>query len=90
MIFLAGSCCKTAGWGVTGRNLTYVSEKSTLADELQEIGLPVIDLEACSKNYAKRYKTPKVTNDTFCAGLYGIDSCAVGILNSDIFLAFHY
>ena len=76
MVDLAGRCCKTAGWGVIGNNITYFSKTSATADELQEVGIAVVDLETCTRNYG-HYERPKVTHDTFCAGTYGKDTCAV-------------
>ena len=84
----SGRCCKTAGWGVIGNNVTYVSKTSDQAAELQEVGLAVVDLETCAKNYGKKYDTPKVTHDTFCAGTYGRDTCSVSF--KDMWQVGHY
>ena len=73
---IGGNCCKVAGWGQIADNETY-------ATELQEVGVPVFDLKTCRENHIKTFESagsniyPKVTNDTFCAGADGRDSCFV-------------
>ena len=68
--------------------MTYVSKTSDQAAELQEVGLAVVDLETCAKNYGKKYDIPKVTHDTFCAGTYGRDTCSVSF--KDMWQVGHY
>ena len=46
--------------------------------ELLEVGVPVFDLETCRENYLESWHNMAITNDTFCAGARGMDSCYVG------------
>ena len=73
------TCCKLAGWG-------RIDDGSN-AVELQEVGVPIMDLNTCANNHALTCLEDKakdnnincgiVTNDTFCAGADGRDSCFV-------------
>ena len=71
-----GNCCKVAGWGQM--------ENYANANKLQEVGLPIFDLNTCANNYRKYCKEKKVcgivTSDAFCAGggEDKKDSCFVG------------
>ena len=59
-------------------------EDNEYADKLQEVGLPIFDLNTCASNYAKDCidwkKCPTVTSHAFCAGggEDKKDSCFVG------------
>jgi len=57
-------CCKVAGWGRM--------EDGEYANKLQEVGLPIFDLNTCANNYAEYSKENNfkatVTSDAFCAG----------------------
>ena len=60
-------------------------EDKRYANKLQEVGLPIFDLNTCANNYQKYCKEKKfcgiVTSDAFCAGTGGNDqkdSCFVG------------
>ena len=73
-----GKCCKLAGWGII--------EDKSLPDELQEVGVPIVDLITCANSITKdcievkanRDTCPLVTSDHFCAaGKDGKDSCMV-------------
>ena len=71
-----GNCCKVAGWGAM--------ENWDNANKLQEVGVPIFDLNTCASNYAKDCidwkKCPTVTSHAFCAGggEDKKDSCFVG------------
>ena len=62
-----GKKCKIAGWGQT-EDLSYPIQ-------LQEVEVPIIDLETCKENYESKNYTGMVTDLNFCAGLKGKDSC---------------
>ena len=76
-----GSCCKLAGWGLI--------EDGTLPEELQEVGVPIVDLITCANSHAKdctdiktkrdpTFNCPIISSDTFCAvGKDEKDSCTV-------------
>ena len=65
-----GSFCKTAGWGKIANN-------RTVATTLREVYVPVVELKSCVKNYKDNDQRAILTNQTFCAGLEGKDSCQV-------------
>ena len=62
-----GKKCKIAGWGQT-EDLSYPIQ-------LQEVEVPIIDLDTCKENYENKNYTGMVTDLNFCAGLKGKDSC---------------
>ena len=64
-----GQLCKVAGWGKIN------GDKKPLL--LNEVTVPIQDLNTCAKNYQRTYQRPKVTNNTICAGLPGKDACFV-------------
>ena len=47
-------------------------------NKLQEVEVPVMDLETCETNFVKAGSLAKVTRNTICAGRQGKDSCFVG------------
>ena len=73
------TCCKLAGWGQI--------DNGSNAVELQEVGVPIFDLNTCANNHVitcleekakdNRTNCGIVTSDTFCAGKGGKDSCFV-------------
>ena len=65
-----GKCCKVAGWG----ELDYDGPSPK---ELQEVKVPIMDLESCKKGYKDGNEDALITGDTFCGGLLNKDSCKV-------------
>ena len=55
-----------------------MAKNGVFAVELLEVGVPVFDLETCRENYLESWYDKAITNDTFCAGASGMDSCFVG------------
>ena len=74
IIFSAGNLCQVAGWGHLSSNDLRNPNK------LQEVEVPVMDLETCARNFLKDGSMAKVTRNTICAGRQGKDSCFVGFL----------
>ena len=72
IIFPAGNLCQVAGWGHLSSNDLRSPNK------LQEVEVPVMDLETCERNFLKTGSSAKVTRNTICAGRQGKDSCFVG------------
>ena len=72
IIFSAGNLCQVAGWGHLSSNDWRIPNK------LQEVEVPVMDLETCQRNFLKSGSSAKVTRNTICAGRQGKDSCFVG------------
>ena len=66
-----GKCCKVAGWG----KLKFDNHART--NELQEVKVPIMDLESCKKGYKDGKDDAYITKDNFCAGLLNRDSCKV-------------
>ena len=54
-----------------------IDNKLTDATALREVYVPVRDLKSCVKNYKTNYPKIIFTNQTFCAGLEGKDTCQV-------------
>ena len=72
IIFSAGNLCQVAGWG-------HLSSKDLGSpNKLQEVEVPVMDLEKCARNFFNSGSSAKVTRNTICAGRQGKDSCFVG------------
>ena len=46
-------------------------------NELQEVKVPIMDLESCKKGYKDSNEAALITGDTFCAGLLNKDTCRV-------------
>ena len=76
-----GKKCKVAGWGKVESTFNGSVVPTDYDDKypvfLQEVEVPIIDLEKCIKNYEDSNEGVIPTNLNFCAGKQGIDSCAV-------------
>ncbi|KXJ85554.1 trypsin-related protease [Microdochium bolleyi] len=65
-----GTLTTVAGWG-------RIAEGAALANELQQVSVPVVDRATCAAAYLKNPQLPKIIDSMFCAGLPegGQDSC---------------
>lgn len=69
-----GSICWIAGWGVTDIDK---SGWKKIPENLQEVEVPVVNLERCKVSYRKLDSNATVTDDHICAGAARKDSCFV-------------